>query len=157
MCLSLDCKHHETGTVSKQLSTLSPVPSTVPCTWRCSVNSYWVSGGPTTIYPPSHKVTELCHCIPKHQKLIEFFAKGKDRIQVSIVYNDIQGKVSGQVREVFAGAHFTVPIREEMHWSLGKEPPYQWVLVSTWLLLIIMPILILQPYIAQVTKCVLIP
>ena len=37
------------------------------------------------IYLPSHKVTELYRCIPKPWELTEFLAKGKDRIQVSLV------------------------------------------------------------------------
>ena len=40
-----------------------------------------------------------------------------------------------------------------MHWSLEKEPQYQCIPVSTWLLLIITPELILQTYIVQGTKC----
>ena len=75
---------------------------------------------------------------------------------MSIVCSYIHVGGSEQVLRVFAGPRFTVPTRQEMCWSLGKEPPYQYVPVSTWLLLIIMPELILQTYIAHMTKCVLI-
>lgn len=141
-----------TGTVSWWLAAVSPALAPA---WSMKVHSYWVSGE-THHHLYSFSWRDRAWLVQAKNESSQNSLPEARIEKKSTTYGYIQGGVSEQVLKVFAGPYFTVFTRQVIGWSLGKEPPYLWVPVSTWLLLIIKPILIQQTYIAQETKCLFI-